>query len=155
RWSSLRSLPEIADEKVLRELCRDGGERLEIVERCAAPLEVARAQAARDELLEQGRLAARGGAEGAQVPGIEPVAREAPAGGRNVDLALAVHPLAGLDAGCDEVVLLQPPCEVRRDSGALAELAEVDLAAGVAERGRPPLRRAGAMGVGVELRTDH
>src|SRR4029078_4082885 len=84
RGSALRSLPEIADEKVLRELRRDAGERLEIVEGRAAPLEVAGAQAARHELLEQGRLTTRGRAEGAQVPGIEPMAREATAGGRDV-----------------------------------------------------------------------
>ena len=126
---------------MLRELCRDGGERLEVVERRAAPLEVARAQARRDELLEQRRLAPRGGAEGAQVPGVEPVAREAAAGGRDVDVALAVDALAGLDPRRDEVVLLEPPCEVGRDPGALAELAEVDLAARVAQRRRPALRR--------------
>jgi hypothetical protein len=49
---ALGGLAQIANEEVLRELGRDPGERLEIVERRPAPLRVAGAEAGRDELLE-------------------------------------------------------------------------------------------------------
>jgi hypothetical protein len=73
---------------VLRELRRDRGERLEVVERRSAPLEVARAEAGRDELLEQRRLAARRGPERAEVARVEAVARE-PAAGAAISTSLS------------------------------------------------------------------
>ena len=82
---------------MLRELRRDARERLEIVERRAAPLEVARAEPGRDELLEQRRLPTRRRAERAQMPRVEAVAREPPARRGDLDVALAVDPLPRLD----------------------------------------------------------
>jgi hypothetical protein len=53
---------------VLRQLRRDRSQRLEVVERRAAAVEVARAQSCRDQLLEQRRLAPCRGAERAEMP---------------------------------------------------------------------------------------
>ena len=98
-----RSLPlgedaQLAPEEEPRELLRGLGERLQVLEPGLAPLGVARPQRRRDELLEQARLAAGRVAERAQVPGVDAVLGELPAGGRDLGVALAVEPLAALDA---------------------------------------------------------
>ena len=100
------------------------------------PLRVAGAQRRSDELLEQAGLAPGGVAEGAQVAGVDAVLREPAAGGRDVDVALAVEALAALDPRRQQPVLLERAREVGVDAGALAELREVELA--------PPARRARA-----------
>ena len=91
-------------------------QRLEIVERRLAPLRVARAKARRDELLEQRRLPAGGGAEGAQVARVDPVARDAGAARRRCRPRSRGRGGRRPRAGLDEVVLLQLAREVGRDA---------------------------------------
>ena len=91
---------------MLSKLDRNARKRLELLQSRSASLEVARPEPRGDELLEQGGLATGGGAERPQVPRVEPVTREAAARGRDLDVALLVYPLAGLDPGRHEVVFL-------------------------------------------------
>ena len=130
----LREQAQLAPEEEPRELLRRLGERLQVVEAGLAPLGVARAERGRDELLEQAGLAPGRVPEGAEVPGVDPVLGEPAAGGGDLGVALAVEPLAALDARREQAVLLERARERRVDAGALAELGEVELA--------PPARRA-------------
>ena len=91
---------------MLGELRGDARERLEVLE--AARRRQVAGWPTGDELLEQRRLAACRRPEGTQVPCVETVACKASAGGRDLDVALAVDPLAGLDPRRDQVVLLEP-----------------------------------------------
>ena len=79
---------------MLCQLGRDRGELFEVVERRPAALEIARAEAGGDELLEQRRLAAGRGPKRAQVPRVEAVPCETAAGGGDLDVAFAVEALA-------------------------------------------------------------
>ncbi len=81
------------------------------------------------------------------------MSRETAACGRDLDVALAVEALPGLDPRRHEVVLLEPPREVGRDPGTGAELGEIELAASLPERGRPAGRPRRALG--VERLADH
>ena len=65
---SLGQFSQVAPEEQRRQLARELGELLQVVQPLRAALVAAGAQRRRDELLEQRRLAAGGGAEGAQVP---------------------------------------------------------------------------------------
>ena len=107
--------------------CATRDERLEVVERVLAALGVARAQARRDELLDERRLPTGSGEERPQVARVDAEARQPRAGGSDVGLALAVEALAALDARDDEAELLELAHEVGRDRRALAELGLVDL----------------------------
>ena len=75
---------------MLRQLRRHAREGLEILQRRAATLQVARAKPCRDELLEQRRLTTRGRPEGTQMARVEAVAGEPPARRGDLDVALAV-----------------------------------------------------------------
>ena len=94
-------------EEEMRQLLCDARERLEVVERVLAALRVARAEAGRDELLDERRLPSGRGEERAQMPRVDAEPREAGARGGDVGLALAVQALAGLGARDDEPVLLE------------------------------------------------
>ena len=118
---------QVADEQEVRELLGDSRERLQVVERVLAPLGVARAQAGRDELLDERRLAPRCRQDSAQVTRVDAEARESRAGRDDVRLALAIETLPALGARHDEAVLLQLVHEVGRHRGAIAELVLVDL----------------------------
>ena len=116
---------------MLRELCRDPGERLEVLERRTPPLRVAGAEAGRDELLQQRRLAPCGGPEGPQVARVEAVAREASAGGGDLDVALAVVALARPRSAVSRGRTPRGGARTRAEMpGALAELRQVELAPG-------------------------
>ena len=107
--------------------CATRDERLEIVERVLPALGVARAQARRDELLDERRLPTGSGEERPEVPRVDAEARQTRTGGGDVGLALAVEALAAFDARDDQAELLELAHELRRDRGALAELGLVDL----------------------------
>ena len=111
----------------MRQLLRDARERLEIVESALAALGVARAKPRRDELLDEARLAARGGEEGAQMACVDPEAGEPRAGGGDVGLRLPVEMLACLDARLQHAVLLELADELARHGRPVAELGEIDL----------------------------
>ena len=84
-----------------------------------------------------------------------PYLREPSARRGDVRVALAVEPLAGFDARCEEAVLLELARERGVDPRAPAELREVELRLLRPEPGRPaplPLGRAGAR---RELLADH
>ena len=81
-----------------------------------APLEVARAQRGRDDLLEQRRLAPGRGAKGAEVPGVDPVPRDLGARERDVGVALAVEALAAFDPRREQAEVLELARELGRDA---------------------------------------
>ncbi len=109
-----------------------------------APLQVAGAKRRRDDLLEQRRLTPCGGAEGPQVPRVDPVPGDPGTRERDVGLALAVESLAALDAGCEQAEVLELARELGRDPGALAELGHVDLVLLPAQARGAALRAVGA-----------
>ena len=125
---------QLTPEEEPRELLRRLGERLQVLEAGLAPLGVARSERGRDELLEQARLAPGRVAEGPQMPRVDPVLGELPAGGRDLRVAFAIEALPALDARREQAVLLERPRERRIDAGALAELRQVELALLLAER---------------------
>src|SRR5919199_3098557 len=130
--------PQLAPEEELRQLLRELGELLEVLHARLPPLGVARAKRRRDDRLEQARLAGRRGAEGAQVARRDAELREPRAGDRNVDVALAVEPLALVRARLEEPEVLELARELAADPGAPAELPEVEvLLAAEPERPRP------------------
>src|SRR5436853_2578459 len=136
--SGRHQVPQLAPEEELRQLLRELGELLEVLHPRLPPLRVARAQGGRDDRLEQAGLAARGGAEGAQVARRDAELREPRARDRDVDVALAVELLALVGARLEEPVVLELARELAADPGAPAELAEVEvLLAPEAERPRP------------------
>ena len=114
---------------------------------------VARAERGRDDLLQQRRLAPGSGPEGAQVPRVDPVSRDLGARERDVGVALAVEPLATLDARCEQAEVLELPRELGRDPGARAQLGHVDLLLLPAQTGRAALRTVG--GRRAQLLADH
>jgi len=81
----------------LRELLRRIGQRLQVVKPRLAPLGIAGAECRCDELLEQAGLATRRVLEGAEMAGVDPELRQAPAGGGDVGVALPVEPFPALD----------------------------------------------------------
>ena len=104
--------PHVAPEEELRELLRELGERLQVLEPGLAALGVARAERRRDELLEQRRLPVGGGAERAQVAGVDAEAREPPARRGDLRVALAVEALAALEPRLQQPELLELAREV-------------------------------------------
>ena len=80
----------------------------------AAALRVPRAQRRRDERLEQPRLAVGRRAERPQVARRDPEARQPPARVRDLDVRLAVEPLAALDARREQAEVLELARELGR-----------------------------------------
>src|SRR5207253_705041 len=82
----------------LRQLLRELAERLQVARPLLPPFGIARAESRRDRSVEQPRLAVDGRAEGAQMPRRDAEAGEAAADRGDLGVALAVQPLAGVDA---------------------------------------------------------
>src|SRR6266487_996894 len=89
-------LAEVAPEQQLRELLRELGKGLELLDAGLPALGIARAQRRRHELVQQSGLPVGGGAEAAQVARRDPVARELGAGDRDLDVARLVELVAPL-----------------------------------------------------------
>src|SRR5437588_4927333 len=147
-------LPQLAPEEELRQLLREPGELLEVLHPRLAPLGVAGAQGGRDDRLEQAGLASRSRAEGAQVAGRDAELREPRAGDRDVDVALAVEPLALVRVRLEESVVLELARELAADPGTPAELREVEVLL-AAEPDRPRPFAVLASGGRRELLPDH
>ena len=120
-------MPQVAPEEELRELLRQLGEALELLDPGLAALGVPRPERRRDELLEQCGLAVGAVTEGAEVPRRDAVARELGAGRGHIRVGRAVELAAALLARLEQAVLLELLRELRRDPGPLAQLAEAEL----------------------------
>jgi len=103
----------VAPEEKVGELLGVLREPLEVTESCLPPLRVPRAQGRCDHRFEQAALAVGRGAEGAQVPRVDPEAREHLARGGDVRLALCVDPLPFVETRLEQPELL----ELARASG--------------------------------------
>ena len=106
----------------MRELC----ERLQVPQSCRTALGVAGAKRRRDELLEQRGLTIGRGAEGAQVPRRDAVARELRTRRGDVGVCLRIALVVARPRRREQPELLQLLREVGRDAGAVTELVEVD-----------------------------
>src|SRR5919197_892103 len=147
-------LPQLEPEEELRQLLRELGEVLEVLHPRLPPLRVAGAQRRRDDGFQQARLASRRGAEGAQVARRDAELREPRAGDRDIDVTLAVEPLALVRVGLQEPVVLELAGKLAADPGAPAEFPEIEVLL-PAEPERPrPLAVLPAGGRG-ELLPDH
>src|SRR5207344_2475362 len=116
-----REVTEIAPEEQLRELLRQLGQRLELLDAGLPSLGVAGAQRRRHELVQQAGLAVCGGAERPQVPRRDAVAGELGARDSDVDVRRRIVLLAALAARVEQTVLLELARQVGRDRGPLAE----------------------------------
>src|SRR5206468_10650643 len=110
----------VAPEEELGQLVRRLAHRLEILDAGAAPLGVARAQRGRDHGVQQPGLPVGRGAERAQVPRRDAVARQRLARCRDVGVVLGVDALPALDPRLEEAEFLQLARAARIDAGALA-----------------------------------
>src|SRR4051794_4620890 len=145
-------VPQVTPEQELRQLLRQLGEVLELLDPRLPALGVPRPQRRRDDLLEQRRLAVGAVPERAQVPRRDPITRELGAGGGHVGVRGAVELAVALLPRLEQAELLQLLRELGRDPGALAELAEAELLLLARERGRlPPAARLGGGGRGQLL----
>src|SRR5436190_11770822 len=99
-------LAEVAPEEQLGELLRHLGEVLKLLDAGLASLRVARAQRRRHELVQQSGFPVGRRAEGAQVAGGEPVARELGTCNCDLDVPGLVVPLASLAPRLQQAELL-------------------------------------------------
>src|SRR5262249_27240876 len=136
--SSAADLPHLAPEQQRAELLRELAQRLEVAQAGGAALDVAGPKGRRDELLEQGRLTVGGGAERAQVAGIDAVPGELRADARDVGVGLGVALLGARATPAEQAELVELARELGRDPGPAAQLVEVDLLDPVADAARAP-----------------
>src|SRR6266540_2088457 len=133
-----RRVSHIAPEEQLRKLLRELRQTLQVLHPRRATFGIARAQRRSDELVEQRRLPVCGGAERAEMAGIDAESLQLHAGGRNVRVGVSVQLLSALGARDQQSEVLELLRELRRRAGALAQLVEVDLVLGQGEPGRTP-----------------
>src|SRR5262249_20340273 len=129
-------------------------ELLQLLEPLRAALGAARVQRRRGDLAEERRLARRGRAERTEVARRDAVPEQPRAGRRHVDVAFGVALASPAPVRREQPELLELLRQVARDSGALAEIVELEPLLVDAERRRPPalpLLQAGR----VELVLDH
>src|ERR1700751_4797718 len=128
-------------------------EALKVRESCLPALFVPRPQGGCDDRLEQIALAVGCGAEGPQVPGVAPEARQRPTRRGDVRLALGIEPLAVLDARLEQPELLELAGSGGGDACTVTELPELELLLPHADdAASPPPFLAHA---GCELFPDH
>src|SRR6266511_3925732 len=119
--------PQRPPQEELRELLRELGEGLEVLQCRLTALGFPRAERRPDELLEEQGLAVGRGAERSQVARADAEGRETGAGRGDLGVARCIPLLPPVPTGFEQAVLLQLANELRRPARALGELARVEL----------------------------
>src|SRR5207244_4206976 len=149
----LHQVADVAPQQQVRQLLRALREPLQVAERGLAALRAPRAQGWAEHRLEQAALAVGRGTEGAQVPRLDPEARERLAGRGDFRVALGVDPLPVLDARLQQPELLELAGSIGGDAGAVAELLQVELLLPRVDHAAAPATLLA--GTGFELLPDH
>src|SRR5439155_25182376 len=119
--------PEITPEEELRELSREFGKRLEIVEGSLTALWAARAQDRRQHLLEQARLPIRGRPERLQMARRDSELDKARTERRDLDVGLRVAARAVHGARLEQTEGLELAGQLAVDARMGAELVELEV----------------------------